>query len=192
MRTFYSVPCMGDSRRGFGLDIGFTDHLCTQLRVTHNYSAIVNLHSSQIPKAPAKSFPACCAFTEHFLVAATNSENSSASAPKPSLNGVFPPPVSFPRRLQYRTDLVEYESYITTDGRQTVAGLLMWGALSDERTGLSFTFATGLRQRSHSRVRVPWEQRPYFTLSNSKLPFSSPLTTRRVTVEVFDPDSTRG
>jgi hypothetical protein len=27
---------------------------------------------------------------------------------------------------------------------QTVAGLLMWGALSDERTGLSFTVAAGL------------------------------------------------
>jgi hypothetical protein len=66
------------------------------------------------------------------------------------------------------------ESYVTTDGQsasvswikapscglwpdfhycQAVAGLLMWGALSDERTGLSFTIAVGLRQRSHSRVR---------------------------------------
>jgi hypothetical protein len=37
----------------------------------------------------------------------------------------------------------------------TVAGLLMWGALSDERTGLSFTIAAGPRQRCHFRVRVP-------------------------------------
>jgi hypothetical protein len=29
---------------------------------------------------------------------------------------------------------------------QTVAGLLMWGALSDERTGLLFTIAAGPRQ----------------------------------------------
>jgi hypothetical protein len=29
---------------------------------------------------------------------------------------------------------------------QSVAGLLMWGALSDERTGLSFTIAAGPRQ----------------------------------------------
>jgi hypothetical protein len=35
-----------------------------------------------------------------------------------------------------------------------VAGLLMWGAFCDERTGLSFTIAAGSRQRSHSRVRV--------------------------------------
>jgi hypothetical protein len=31
----------------------------------------------------------------------------------------------------------------------TVAGLLIWGALSDERTGLSFAIATGPRQRYH-------------------------------------------
>jgi hypothetical protein len=74
---------------------------------------------------------------------------------------------------------------------QTVAGLLMWGALSDERTGLSFTIAAGPRQRSHSRVRVSWDSRPYFTVSDSRLPFSLPPTTRRVTVEVFDPASTR-
>jgi hypothetical protein len=71
----------------------------------------------------------------------------------------------------------ESESYVTTDGQpaslswnkahiwglrpdlcycQTVAGLFMWGALSDERTGLSFITAAGPRQRSHSRVRGPW------------------------------------
>jgi hypothetical protein len=70
----------------------------------------------------------------------------------------------------------ESESYVTTDGQPaslswskapfwglrpdlyyclTVAGLLIWGALSDERTGLSFAIATGPRQRSHFLVRVP-------------------------------------
>jgi hypothetical protein len=65
------------------------------------------------------------------------------------------------------------ESYITTDGQsaslswnkppiwglrphfyycQTVDGLLMWDALSDERTGLPFAIATDPRQRSHIRV----------------------------------------
>jgi hypothetical protein len=38
---------------------------------------------------------------------------------------------------------------------QTVAGLLMWDALSDERTGLPFAIATGPRQRSYFRVPVP-------------------------------------
>jgi hypothetical protein len=63
----------------------------------------------------------------------------------------------------------ESESYVTTDGQsaslswnkasirglrpyfyycQTAAGLLMWGALCDERTGLSSTTTAGPRQQS--------------------------------------------
>jgi hypothetical protein len=44
---------------------------------------------------------------------------------------------------------------------------------------------------SLSRVLLPWDSWQYFTVSNLRLPFSSPLTTRRVKVEVFDPASTR-
>jgi hypothetical protein len=79
--------------------------------------------------------------------------------------------------VAFRTlDLSESEFYVTTDGQsaslswnkaliwdlrpdhdycQTVTVLLMWGVLSDERTGLSFTIAAGLRQRSHFRIRIP-------------------------------------
>jgi hypothetical protein len=39
---------------------------------------------------------------------------------------------------------------LTTDS-QTVAGLLMWEAFSDEGTGLSFTIAAGPRQRMFKR-----------------------------------------
>jgi hypothetical protein len=106
----------------------------------------------------------------------------------------------------------ESESYVTTNGQsatlswnkapiwglrpdfyycQTAGGLLMCAVLSDERTGLSFTIDAGHRHSSHSQVRVPWDSRPYFTVSNSRLPFSSPPTTRRATVEVFDPASIR-
>jgi hypothetical protein len=108
---------------------------------------------------------------------------------------------------------LESDSYVTSDGqlaslswnkapiwdlrpdfyyRRTVAGLLMWGALSDESTDLSFKIAAGPHQHSHSRVRVPWDSRPYFTVSDSKLSFSSPPTTRSVTVEEFDPAFIRG
>jgi hypothetical protein len=48
------------------------------------------------------------------------------------------------------------------------------GALSDERPCLLFTVAAGPRQRSHSRIRFPWESLTYFTVSESRLPFSSP------------------
>jgi hypothetical protein len=65
--------------------------------------------------------------------------------------------------------------------------LFLWGAFSDERTGLSFIYAAGPCQRSLSRVRVPRDTRLYFTVSDLRLTFSSPPTTRTVTVEVFDP-----
>jgi hypothetical protein len=52
---------------------------------------------------------------------------------------------------------------------QTVAGLLIWGALSDERTGLSFTIAAGPRQYSYSRIRVLRDSWQYFTVSDSRL-----------------------
>jgi hypothetical protein len=67
----------------------------------------------------------------------------------------------------------------------------MCGALSDERTGLSFTIAAGPSQRSHSRVRAPSDSRPYLTVSDLRLPISSPPTTRKARVEVFNPASTR-
>jgi hypothetical protein len=54
---------------------------------------------------------------------------------------------------------------------QKVSGFLTWGVLSEERTGLSFTIAAGARQYSHSRVRLPWDSRPYFTVPDSTLPF---------------------
>jgi hypothetical protein len=48
----------------------------------------------------------------------------------------------------------------------------MWGAVSGDRTGLSFTIVAGARQRSHSRVRFQWDSRPYFIVLDSRLPFS--------------------
>jgi hypothetical protein len=62
-------------------------------------------------------------------------------------------------------DNSQSQSYVTTDSQvlvssiflgtmarfyycQTVAGLLMWGTLSDERTGLSFTIAAASHQCS--------------------------------------------
>jgi hypothetical protein len=45
----------------------------------------------------------------------------------------------------------------------------MWGALFDDRAGLSFTIADGPRQRSDSRVWVPRDSRPYLTVSDSRL-----------------------
>jgi hypothetical protein len=73
----------------------------------------------------------------------------------------------------------------------TLTVLFLWVALSDEKSGLCFVCATGPCQRKLSRDQVRSDLRPYFTVSDLRLPFSSPPTTRRVTVEVFDPVSTR-
>jgi hypothetical protein len=102
---------------------------------------------------------------------------------------------TFDRRLQRLSIriLAESDSYVKTDGQsanlywnkapiwglrpdfyycQTVASLLLWSALSDKRTGLSLTTAAGPRQRRHCRVRVSWDSRPYFTVSDSR--YSNP------------------
>jgi hypothetical protein len=47
---------MSDYRRGFGLEIGFIDHINTRLVTTINYSTIAYLHTLQITTAHAKSF----------------------------------------------------------------------------------------------------------------------------------------
>jgi hypothetical protein len=69
--------------------------------------------------------------------------------------------------------------------------LFLWGALSHERMGLSFVHAADPCQHSPSQVQVPWDSWQYFTVSDLWLPFSSPPTTHRVTVEALDPTSTR-
>jgi hypothetical protein len=64
--------------------------------------------------------------------------------------------------------------------RQTFAGLLMWDSLSDESTGLYLQCWWASPAQSFSG-RVPFDSRPYFTVSDSRLPVSSPPTTRRAT-----------
>jgi hypothetical protein len=97
------------------------------------------------------------------------------------LSFMLRPTVSRPVSLGIKHPFEAYDRIFITC--VTVTVLFLWGALSDERNGLSFVCAAGTCQRSLSRVRVPRDLR---------LPFSSPPTTRRVTVEVFDPASTRG
>jgi hypothetical protein len=53
----------------------------------------------------------------------------------------------------------------------TVTVLFLWGALSDERSGLSFVCAACPCQRNLSRVQVPCDLRPYFTVSDLRLPW---------------------
>jgi hypothetical protein len=48
--------------------------------------------------------------------------------------------------------------------------LRLCNILSDERMDVSFTIASGPRQRSHSQVRIPRESWSHFTVSHSRLP----------------------
>jgi hypothetical protein len=97
-----------------------------------------------------------------------------------------------------------------------LAGLLMWPALSDETTGLSFKITVGPRKRIFaSESRGPNDhillsqigdsrnlegRMPVFISPRNRVAiytpghwflFSSPRRTRRTTVELFEPASTR-
>jgi hypothetical protein len=123
--------------------------------------------------------------------------------------------VTTPRKIKTSlltsSDFCESESYVTTDGQSvslswnkapiwglrpdfyyclTVAGLLIWGALSDERTGLSFTIAADLRTAQSFSGPSPVELATIFYCLRFETSFSSPPTTRWATVEAFDPAST--
>jgi hypothetical protein len=80
------VTCISDSRRGFGLEIGFIDHFNTRLVITLNYSVIAYPHTSQITSAHAKSYLSLLSLpTSCFLVTASSSGNSSTAPTKSSL-----------------------------------------------------------------------------------------------------------
>jgi hypothetical protein len=69
---------------------------------------------------------------------------------------------------------------------QTVAGLLIWGTLSDERTGLSFTIAAGAHQRHIflSPIRDFPFVASYSTLAESRyIPFAR-TSQKQTVVEV--------
>jgi hypothetical protein len=200
VNTVY-VTCMSDYRRGLDL-------LTTRLVTTRNYSAIANLHTSQISTAQANSFQSALSspvVTWQRLLSveslqllrslscplAFNCTDQVLSSQTPlHLSQLFKVKVKPSASLSWNEAPI-WGLWPDFYYCQTVAGLLMWGALSDERAGLSFTIAAGLHQRSHCRVRVPWYSRLYFSVSDSILPFSSPPSTHRITVEVFDFASTR-
>jgi hypothetical protein len=105
-----------------------------------------------IPLLPGGSLPTVYSWVDYYIM--TDGQSASLSWNKTSIWGLRPD-------LYYC---------------MTVAGLLMWGALSGERTVLTFRITAGPRQRSHFWFRVPWDSWPYFTVSDSNLPFSSPPT----------------
>jgi hypothetical protein len=85
-----------------------------------------------------------------------------------SLSLMLRPTVSRPVCLGIKYPFGAYDQIFITC--VTIMVLFLWGVLSDERSGLSFVCAAGPCQRSLSRVRVPRDLRPYFTVSDLRLP----------------------
>jgi hypothetical protein len=97
-----------DYRRGFGLEIGFIDHLYTGLGTTGNYTATANLHNLPITAAPAKLFQS--AVLQPFPDNGFNSGDSSASFAQ-ALSSQIP--------VQNSLNSSQSQSYVTTDGQPT-------------------------------------------------------------------------
>jgi hypothetical protein len=131
------VTCMSDCRRGLDWWLDLCEHLHTKLVTTSNYNAIAHLHTLQITTAHAKASQSV--FTSRFLV----------TDPNNILCWCQYRPTNIPQLTHCQS-----QSYVTTDGQSaslswnkapiwglrpdlyyclTVAGLLTWGALSDER-----------------------------------------------------------
>jgi hypothetical protein len=165
----------------------FIDHLSTRLGITSNYNAIADLHILQITTVPAKLFQSAVFTSVVPWYRLLTVEILQFHALRFYLHNL-------PCRTQMNwlgQSQSQIQSYVTTDGQspclswnnapiwrlrpdfcycQIVAGLLMWGNLSDERTVLLFIIVADPRQRSQSRVRVPRDWWPYFTVSASRLP----------------------
>jgi hypothetical protein len=171
-----------DYRRGMDWILDILTHLYTPLGTTL-HSPLT--HTDWFPQSvtvPTSRFLAaeltqwkCFSFRGHAVAhwltlhTCTHSATFSASLAEPISR------LTAHLELWNSTADSESESYVTTDGQSaslswnkapiwglrpdlyclTVAGFLIWGALSEERTGLSFTIAVGPCQRSHFRVRVP-------------------------------------
>jgi hypothetical protein len=99
-------------------------------------------------------------------------------------------------RMDYEWITSESEFYVTTDGP---SASLYWtkAPILGLRPDFFITVREfqvcwcGVLSLTRGRVWVPWDSWPYFTVSDPRLPFPSSPTTRKVTVEVFDPDPTR-
>jgi hypothetical protein len=157
----------GDSGRGLDLWMD-----CWPIiHITRNYKELTA--PVLILTAPAKRFSACRVCISRFRTTDSNSVGYSWSW------WSLKQPRNFPPSMKPTSSLPCWQDPFTCPWQQ------LWGALSDEKTGLSFVYASGPCQRSLSRVRVHWDSRPYFIVSDLRLPFSSPPTTRRVTVEVL-------
>jgi hypothetical protein len=141
---FHTVTCLSDYRKGFRLLIGFIDHL--QLLTTSNYSTLANSCTRLLTTAHAKSsqfvFPTRFLATDPnnvlclLLYWLTDAPQLTKLKVKVKVKVMLRPTVPSASLSWNKAHIwgLRPDLYYCW----TVAGLLMWSALSDERTGLSF------------------------------------------------------
>jgi hypothetical protein len=185
----------------------WTDLLTTyihnlELQIITTLSLISTLY--KWPQHQLSLLPGCYLFISHFLATASNTVDSSSSHAQVLLSQSS---VQSSCQLSTHNWTVKVKFKVTV--RLTVSesvnidvephlGLMTRYVLLFDRYGLVF-FCGRLLWREDGSVfyicclPLPAQSfsRPYFTVSDLRLPFSSFPTTRRVTVEVFDPASTR-
>jgi hypothetical protein len=131
-----------------GLDIGFIGHFNIQVEITCNYNATADFRTLKITPN----------LSQHAVSSLDVSCYRLLTIPIPLLRDSSPLSTAAPFQLP----ILQSQIYVTTDCQSaslssnkalwglradlyychTVAGLLIWGALSDERTGLSFARVT--------------------------------------------------
>jgi hypothetical protein len=155
--------------------IGFISTSVTSSIIHTYYSAITGLYNSQFIVAHALGFSVSAS---RLLATDLNTETITSNHYEGFLPFLVPSPWNLGTQIKNSpgiNPIPESESYVTTDGQSaslswykkpirglrsdfyfrteygihlTVTFLIPWGALSDERTGLSFVCAVGLCQRS--------------------------------------------
>jgi hypothetical protein len=142
------LSCVLVTKTGFGLVIGFINHL--QVVTTTDSRTVLDFHTTNHSTLTVTPELRNCHsltnyFTSLYFTQLSSSETSELSRikVKVTLRLTVSQSVSLgvePQHIYYFL---------------TVTVLFLWGALSDERAGLSFVYAAGPRQGSLSWVRVP-------------------------------------
>jgi hypothetical protein len=172
-----------------GVWIGSWIYWILILVTTNNYDCLTKLHDPKITitRVHIKSSEV---FTSRCLVAASNRGRS----PSYELTNCPRPKFLASHFLQLPTNSVTTEVKIKVILRPTVSrpvspgvkplsgsqdqifvtltvmGLLMWGTLSDKRTGVSVIIVSGPCQHNCFWVQIDGDSLPYFTVSDSILP----------------------
>jgi hypothetical protein len=192
---------------GFGWLMGFIEHLW--IVTASNYSAITNSHTLQFTTRCLVTEPLLPCSRPYWLTTVPQLIHCSNWLNSQAGGHLSPTSYSSNCSLKTLSNQVKVTLWLTVSqsvslGVKPHLGLMTRYLLPFDSYGLVFVGRPLWREDGSAfciccwplpvqsfSVRIPWYSGPYFTVSDLRLPFSSPLMTRRVTVEAFDPSSTR-